>query len=448
MNMAKPNTKEGVALTFGILLLLAGVLANPWTAARRLSPDGTLSATNMILIGVLDLFLIALGARVIHVRRTIAPRLNWPRASHVLLFACVTLAGFVVLEGALRFWFRHFASEQVFGTYATYSMMQEKKLRYTRHPYLGYCPTPNYRNPDGDRHNALGFRGEEIALPKPAHRFRIVALGGSTTYGVGLPTYREAYPYQLERELHERGADSVEVVNAGAGDYDTWPTLINLLFRVLDLRPDMILFYEGTNEVETRMVYPFEAYRPDNSGRIAPPIVPNTRLIEHFLCTRILFYPLGLVRSYGDLHRLNAAPTYVGDMYYDQLLAKVYPSGVFRRHPAPEILAHNQPRYTERNIRSMIAIAREFGVTPVLVSFAYSPMTVKTSSEVYQKGIAEYNDLIKELAAKAGVPFFDFAPRVPRDRTYWTPDGVHLSAEGSRLQARLISEFLLPLLKR
>jgi hypothetical protein len=61
-----------------------------------------------------------------------------------------------------------------------------------------------------------GFRGEEIAVPKPAHRFRIVALGESTTYGVGVPTYREAYPYQLERHCsmaRTRGGG-----NAGAED--------------------------------------------------------------------------------------------------------------------------------------------------------------------------------------------------------------------------------------
>jgi lysophospholipase L1-like esterase len=128
-------------------------------------------------------------------------------------------------------------------------------------------------------------------------------------------------------------------------------------------------------------------------------------------------------------------------LYYDQLLAKAYPPAC-SAHPAPEILAHNQPSHTERNLRSMIAIAWSSG-DPVLISY-HAPLTVKTNGGLWARH-PEYNDLIRRLAAEENAPFFDLAPQIPAERTYWTPDGVHLSAEGARLQARLLADFLLAL---
>ncbi len=446
MTLHERKLSTGAVAGLGAFLILAGLVANRWLLTRAFSPDRSISATNGVIIDVFDLVLISAGILVIRTRRKLAPHLRLPWAAHVLLGLAIALAGLGALEGALRLWLSHFASDMVFGTFATRGMMEEKRLRYDRHPYLLYVPSPGYRNADGDRHNSLGFRGEEVERHKPPGRYRIVALGGSTTYGVGVKTYREAYPYVLERELRNRGCDSVEVINAGVGDYDSWPILINFLFRVLDLQPDMVIYYEGTNEVETRMVFPFEAYRSDNTGRVSPPEASDGGWIDRFVLLRILLYPTGLVRSYADIHRLVSASTFVGDAYYDQLLAKDYPSGVFRGHPAIDILEHNKPEYTDRNLRSLIAVAREFKVIPVLVSFTYLPLTVKTRSDVYQRGISEHNVLVQGLCRETGAPFFDLASAMPREARYWTGDGVHLNAEGCALEARLLADFLAPMI--
>ena len=65
------------------------------------------------------------------------------------------------------------------------------QLRIEPHPYLAYANKASYakepdeENPRQVSHNSLGFRGPETTWEKPAGRFRILCLGGSSTYGFG-----------------------------------------------------------------------------------------------------------------------------------------------------------------------------------------------------------------------------------------------------------------------
>lgn len=51
-------------------------------------------------------------------------------------------------------------------------------------------------------------------MPKPKGEYRIVCLGGSTTYTGWVDDYRLTYPALLQTELIDRGY-AVTVVNAG-----------------------------------------------------------------------------------------------------------------------------------------------------------------------------------------------------------------------------------------
>ena len=67
--------------------------------------------------------------------------------------------------------------------------------------------------------NALGFRGREIARRPSAGTLRIVALGGSTTFGVGATDDSRTYPAILEKYLNRESTEPkksrYEVINAG-----------------------------------------------------------------------------------------------------------------------------------------------------------------------------------------------------------------------------------------
>lgn len=368
-------------------------------------------------------------------------------------------ATFVVLEVGARAYLRYFASEARFINYASFRQLEARygsggeagasmNRLFTPHRYLGYYPTPGYRR-GPNRHNALGFRGDEIRLPKPDGEFRIVCVGGSTTYDSDIDDWRLAYPSQLERVLRERGHGEVTVVNAGVAGWTSWETLVNFELRVLDLEPDLVIDFDSLNDVHPRMVWPPEAYRGDNSGYRAANasglFMPS--LWEYSTLLRILMIRAGWTASHADISRTidRLADTYYGDVWRDQKRQGAYPQGVFETISPGEMFARNGPRFFERNVENLIAVARSRGVGVVLASFAYSPEfpeEPRVTAPEYRSALADHNELLQRVAEKTATPFFDFAAVFPDDRRYFS-DGRHNNEEGARLKAELFADYLL-----
>ncbi len=65
--------------------------------------------------------------------------------------------------------------------------------------------------------NSAGFRGTQNYEQKSSHRYRIITLGDSRTYGFSVED-NQTFSAVLERSLREKGHD-VEVINAGTHGY-------------------------------------------------------------------------------------------------------------------------------------------------------------------------------------------------------------------------------------
>lgn len=262
--------------------------------------------------------------------------------------------------------------------------------------------------------NALGFRGPPVAVPKPEGVYRIVCLGGSTTYGFAVGD-DETYPVQLERVLRERRPDlDVEVVNAGVESYTTAESLANLAFRCLDLQPDCVVLYEGINDYRPRRYRNFDNayihYRKVWDGGLGPPL--------------------------GRRDEINGINEYI-------------------QHPPPgddwgDTRAHAAAAGTEafrRNLVSIVGVARAHGIVPVLVTSATSPHDASLQQAAYnaelRAGIAEHNDVVRAVCAATGAPLVDIVPAMPGQADHWA-DLVHNTAKGSAARAALIAEGLLP----
>ena len=176
---------------------------------------------------------------------------------------CVTilLLG-LLLELGLRFYFANFGTTNEKIAYL-YTRDQINALNQ------GTIPLPEVDYglaPSNPEHDALGYRGGEVQIPKPAGTFRIVALGGSTTYGTSV-TAAESYPAQLQQVLRDDyGYANVEVVNAGVAGYTTFQTFANLAYRVTELQPDLVIIYHAGNDVLPREVDP-DCYAGQNPLR-------------------------------------------------------------------------------------------------------------------------------------------------------------------------------------
>lgn len=371
----------------------------------------------------------------------------------LLLVSLAATAG--LLEVAARVYLHRFASPEEFLRYAALADLDEAQLargrnsterRYSPHRYLGYIPTPGYSD-ELNRHNSLGFRGEEIAIPKPAGEFRIVFLGGSTTYEGGVKDYRLAAPQLVEDELVRRGYRTVRVINAGAESYSSWESLVNLEFRVLDLEPDLIIDYDGINDVDARLVWPREAYRGDNSGRRRPNTssIFESSLLERSTLLRILLVSSGRTMPQAEMARTidQSAKSWQAPKFWKQWRQRTYPTAVFQQVSVQEMFDANPPVYFRRNLKSIVAVARAHGVDVVLATYAFTKERNDPtgSSDEYIRAIGEMNATVKAVAAETGAHLFDFGAVFPPDRDLYV-DGQHVNVEGSRLKARLYADYL------
>jgi lysophospholipase L1-like esterase len=342
-----------------------------------------------------------------------------PRRWLVLLVTCASL--FSALELGLRVYLGRLAPEAKQAKYARPDDLPPERAKYLPHPYLCYALNPAYRSADGkNRHNALGFRGAELALEKPAGTYRIVCIGGSTVYDTEIEDWRAAFPAQLEEVLRAKGYAAVEVVNGGVGGYTSFETLIDLALRVLEVQPDLVVVYHNTNDVHARLVPPAD-FRADNTGYrhvwCAPEPWWDRSLVLRYLGVQWGFSPR------NTLEDLTKVP-------YDE--ARDFAG----------CLEANSTRWFARNTEQMILLARARGAAVMLTSFATCPERGGYAAEPhYRRGFAENDKAMQALAARLSVPFYDFAAEMPLDLELWD-DGVHNTAPGARRKAELFAAFV------
>jgi lysophospholipase L1-like esterase len=341
----------------------------------------------------------------------------------------------------------HFANEEAFLQYASIAQLNEKyKPKYTPHRYLGYFPTPNYSK-GADKHNSLGYRGDEILSPKPRGQYRIVCMGGSTTYGDKIKEHFMSYPSLLEKELKLRGYDNVKVINAGVQGWSSLESLINFELRILDLEPDLIIVLHGINDVFPRLVWPPQVYRGDKSGsREHPKTVFMPTIWEYSTLVRIFMVRFGLISPHADFESVIAKKTrnFYGGKFDRQKRRGTYPSGFFKKISAKKMLRTNKPKYFKRNIENIVAIAKLRSIDVILATFAYSPYfknQPRVSSKEYISAFKEMNKILKHIARKNRVGLFDFAKIFPKDKRYFV-DGRHTTVEGTKLKAKLFAQYI------
>ena len=106
------------------------------------------------------------------------------------------------------------------------------------------CP---FARSDLPKVSALPTLAKGLASRRP---LRIVAIGSSSTEGIGASSRVRAYPAQLESDLRRTWPGArIEVANAGIGGETVEQTLVRLARIVNDAaKPDLLLWQVGTND--------------------------------------------------------------------------------------------------------------------------------------------------------------------------------------------------------
>jgi len=98
------------------------------------------------------------------------------------------------------------------------------------------------------RTNSLGFRGPEIAVPKPPDSYRIVVLGDETIFAPEIAEENH-FVEQLSQLLQERSRMQVEVINAGVPGACPLTEYLLLKQKLLALQPDLVLLHFDWSDV-------------------------------------------------------------------------------------------------------------------------------------------------------------------------------------------------------
>lgn len=154
--------------------------------------------------------------------------------------------------------FKKIEYERVKGMLANDGNQAKILSKYLPSQYTLLSLNPEYRNEKGIRiHNALGYRGEEFPLEKEKNIYRILCLGGSTTYCSYIDNNEDTYPAILQRELNKQVRkkqfssfpyDSVQVINAGIEGANMFLIMAQYQYKYRYFNPDMVVIHEGIND--------------------------------------------------------------------------------------------------------------------------------------------------------------------------------------------------------
>ncbi len=350
----------------------------------------------------------------------------------VLLFCIVLLL--IILEGGLRLWFWTRGTEHERAMYVYDHATVDARV-FLGVPFLNYTLNPN----DSDI-NKLGFRGALVPIQKQQGVYRIVALGGSETFGVGL-SVNETWPYQLENLLRTQyGYHNVEVVNLGVPAYYSLNSVVNLAIHGLALEPDLVINYDSINDAVVSIYQDpacYDSQTPlfgmgmdQGSWQLSTNNFPASTLY------RFLAIHFGWMQDPSSFtsHSVQTGlcPPEPADGNFSERLSK------------------NRPVYFERNLRSIAALAQSEKARILLTTFAWDTAAARKELAANQSldgtralltAIDEQNALVPVIAKDTGALFVDFTSSMA-DSGYFQGDHVHQTVQGARKQAEILATYL------
>lgn len=291
----------------------------------------------------------------------------------------------------------------------------------TPHPYALYMPVPGLWQHGYRQHNSLGFRGQDVSPEFDV--FRIACLGGSTTYGWAVRDPANAWPLRLEAQLRETGRD-LEVLNAGLPMGSTAEALSTLQFRVLPLRPKVVILHAGLDDAFPELM---PRYRPDYShDRIA------------WTCKDSILQRMLLHSDAYAIVRLRQGLEWTTFLTPDHWFWEAKSTGNFEAAREPQ-------RYLafENNVRSIIAICAQYDMQLVLSPTTLAPGASEKLGALYEA----YETNVRILRELADEHEDDHVHWVDMRELQGPPgmfrDFCHVDVNGENAKATIFKDFLL-----
>jgi lysophospholipase L1-like esterase len=296
---------------------------------------------------------------------------------------------------------------------------------YRPHHYMVYELDPSYVSEDGlTHHNSYGFRGPEFDVVKRPGSTRIVCLGESTTYCVGIADDRSTWPAQFERSLRERHPGrSIEVLNAGVGAYTSAESLIQYVFRVQPLQPDVVVLYFTHTDIHPRRLPQLSRDYRESTKRWTEP-------------------PLGWLRDRLRIGRVDDTL---------EIGARTRRYGEYRgRGEMPSSnVRQNPPHHFRSNLRCLALLIRGWGGRILFINPQYRFLDLSPDDERVDGvafGMQQHRAIVSEVAREFAAPVVDLRDHLPSPETARQGpdalfiDAVHVNERGATVIADRVAD--------
>lgn len=300
-----------------------------------------------------------------------------------------------------------------------------ESTNYVEHPYLNYAVNPAVTYGGFRQFNAeYKIRRSEPIRPRDQVNWRVLVLGGSTTFGEMLSRETDTWVFQLEQRVRTL-CDRCDVINGGVGGYTVLENFIHYVTLLTNLKPDVVLFYEGINDAHARL---FGDITSDYSNYRIP------------------------WRSEGAvLPRPNPALTWLYPYrfyFLSRQILRVQQTGIggvtSRPYPPPTewaaALKRNSPNAYKTHLRDLSLLILAQGSRAVIIPQHF--VALNDVDRIFMEGVTQHNIVNMEVAKELGMPYLRDLVASGTFNLDDTFDNCHFNERGSAKMADLVFAFL------
>lgn len=295
-----------------------------------------------------------------------------------------------------------------------------------------------------DQLNGMGFHSPDISVIKEDSIVRIGFLGGSTTYDQG--PLIETYPHFVQNELSTVGWN-VEYINAGVPGYTSTECLLTYHLRLVPLKPDVVVFYNGRNEVMVSGNNKYSALDP--TTRYQPPEYSNPTPTHRMLSKVSYIY---MVVSEGVGHHSFLSNNWSFQLAHSKQFRTQAGIPESMNEFMENVKRDEALKLYQRNVEALATLTGEQDTQLMLVGFDFYADKIQSNAlardrhltkseiELLNTKISQLNHILESIAqAHEHVAYLNLAGRIDRNEFL---DDCHLTKAGKQQKGALIGKFI------
>jgi len=291
--------------------------------------------------------------------------------------------------------------------------------------------------------NNVGFRGDSLAMPKPADETRIFLIGGSTAQCLYIDD-SISLERVLQKSLKEKNSGrNIKVYSAAKSGDATAEHLAMLSQRIIHMQPDMVIVFSGINDLRKSIqkndhlhLGAVKEYSPAYIFLAATNYQLGRRL--YYLFKRPdkeeLRESIPMSTNYRELFRIQQETPesdsipYINAQPYSVNLNTI--AGICGSNNVPLVFIPNQSTWNSKEDTSMR-----------LRHWLLTCGNVRYKEEYLSAGLDIFNDTMRTIALRKNIPYFDLPAVLPPSGEYFYDD-CHFNKNGSVAAGKMLAVFI------